>query len=94
MPLLDHFHPPLKKRRHWESFHHAWASGLAGHRNQHILPRRYIAEPHVKLGVEIEADVATFEEEEEVAVPSTGGAVYAPPKPPLTLAVDFASIDV
>jgi len=24
MPLLDHFHPPLAPRRHWESFHVDW----------------------------------------------------------------------
>jgi hypothetical protein len=24
MPLLDHFHPPLAPRRHWESFHVNW----------------------------------------------------------------------
>ena len=29
MPVLDHFHPPLSQRRHWESFHSAWATALA-----------------------------------------------------------------
>lgn len=29
MPLLDHFHPPLHPRHHWESFHSNWATRLA-----------------------------------------------------------------
>ena len=28
MPLRDHFHPPLKSRRHWEGFHSAWANTI------------------------------------------------------------------
>lgn len=94
MPLLDHFHAPLKKHRHWESFHHAWATALATHLNRAVLPRQYVAEPHVKLGVEIESDVGTFEDEQGAGVPPNGDAVYAPPEPPLTLAVDFAGIDI
>ncbi len=59
MPLQDHFHPPLKNRRHWTSFHHAWATYIASALNQN-LPEGYFAEPNVKFGIEI--DVATFEE--------------------------------
>ena len=29
MALLDHFHPPLSQRRHWDSFHGAWAEAIA-----------------------------------------------------------------
>jgi hypothetical protein len=29
MPLLDHFRPPLSQRRHWDSFHGAWAEAIA-----------------------------------------------------------------
>ncbi len=29
MPLLDHFHPPMAPRRHWESFHVNWAGAIA-----------------------------------------------------------------
>jgi hypothetical protein len=34
MPLLDHFHPPLSKQRHWDSFHGAWAEAIAWHLNE------------------------------------------------------------
>ena len=32
MPLLDHFHPPLSERRHWEAFHSRWAGAIADRR--------------------------------------------------------------
>jgi hypothetical protein len=59
MPLLDHFHPPLKLLRHWHAFHNAWATFIASDLN-HRLPSRYFAEANVQFGIEI--DVATFEE--------------------------------
>lgn len=59
MPLLDHFHPPLKGHRHWHSFHNAWATSLAAALNQR-LPEGYFAEPNVMFGIEIE--VAALEE--------------------------------
>ena len=34
MPLLDHFHPPLKGQRHWESFHGRWAASMADFLNR------------------------------------------------------------
>src|SRR5947199_25734 len=70
MPLRDHFHPPLSDRRHWEGFHAQWAAILVQHLARR-LPPRYYAEPHVHLSVEVEADVATFEEE-AAAAPTTG----------------------
>ncbi|HEX8199253.1 MAG TPA: hypothetical protein VF590_02110, partial [Isosphaeraceae bacterium] len=62
MPLLDHFHPPLSQRRHWENLHSAWASAIRQQLND-ILPPRYFAEVNVRLGSRVEIDVATFEEE-------------------------------
>lgn len=59
MPLLDHFHPPLLGRRHWEGFHGWWAAALAGSLNEHLLPAEYFAEFQVTLGAQIEVDVAT-----------------------------------
>lgn len=59
MVLLDHFRPPLNARRHWHSFHNAWATYIAADLNQ-SLPDGYFAEPNVQFGIEI--DVATFEE--------------------------------
>ena len=62
MPLLDHFHPPLSGRRQWESFHSAWAEALALQLNRDLLPPRFFAEVHVKVGSRVEIDVGTFEE--------------------------------
>jgi hypothetical protein len=62
MGLLDHFRPPLGRARHWEGFHSLWAGAMVRQLNLSALPPNYVAEPTVKLGVEIEADVAdTFE---------------------------------
>jgi hypothetical protein len=58
MPLLDHFHPPLHPRRHWENFHGQWASCLAAQLNQGLLPPDHYAEMQVTLG-RVEVDVAT-----------------------------------
>jgi hypothetical protein len=63
MPLLDHFHPPLRDARHWQSFHSAWATAITGDLNRR-LPANYHAEPHAHFGVEI--DVATMEKPELV----------------------------
>lgn len=59
MTLLDHFRSPLSDRRHWHSFHNAWATYLAEDLNQR-LPQGYFAESNVQFGIEI--DVAAFEE--------------------------------
>ncbi len=59
MPLRDHFHPPLSKFASWEGFHGGWPMVIV----QHIvkkLPNRYVAEPRVHLGSQIEVDVATL----------------------------------
>src|SRR5579864_7885975 len=85
MPLLDHFHPPLHGPRRWEGFHHAWATVIAQHLNQGILPADYYAEPEISLGPEL-----------EVAGPSRGGtgtATYSPPRPLIATKVDFARLD-
>jgi hypothetical protein len=78
MPLLDHFHPPLKVRRHWTSFHHGWAVSIAASLNER-LPPGYYAEPHVQFDIEI--DVATFEE----AGAAGGDSAWSPSAPTQTL---------
>ncbi|HEX8203254.1 MAG TPA: DUF4058 family protein, partial [Isosphaeraceae bacterium] len=67
MPLLDHFHPPLEGRRHWESFHGMWAARIADSLNLTLLPPGYFAEIQVHVGRRIEVDIATFEEERSVS---------------------------
>lgn len=61
MPLLDHFHPPLSERRHWEAFHARWASAISDALNR-TLPEDYFAEPQVHVGPRVEVDVATLDE--------------------------------
>src|SRR5438874_3434003 len=96
MPLLDHFHPPLRSTRHWESFHARWAVALADMLNLNLLPKDYIAEVHVHVGGRVEVDVGTFEEERAGDGASTGtamavavAATWAPPAPPLQLPALF-----
>ena len=102
MPLRDHFRPPLDDLRHWEGFHATWPVmivALLGRK----LPRRYFAEPTIHTGSTAEIDVATFETEDEgaVAVGSGNGneggvatAVWAPPRPTLTVVTDLPAQDV
>jgi hypothetical protein len=93
MPLLDHFHPPLSARRHWQAFHSAWASSIVRYLNEGVLPPRYFAEPTVEIAGPVEIDVATLR---DWGGPSDGGAataVWAPPRPDLDCAVDWAGIE-
>jgi hypothetical protein len=96
MPLLDHFHPPLYGKRHWESFHAAWASYLAEDLNRR-LPEGYFAEefPHAGAAI-VEIDVGTFEDSVRAAE-ADGNAtatlppkVWAPPKAAFTIPAVFA----
>lgn len=83
MPLLDHFHPPLEGRRHWESFHAQWASCIASFLNA-CLPGDYFAEPQVHAWPRVEVDVGTLREPSRV----TGGNGVA------TLAPALATLSV
>lgn len=84
MPLLEHFHKPLKGRYPWESFHTDWAVEIQRLLNR-TLPRRFIAHVQVHLGRQVEADVAEFDErfpQEHNGNPDGHGvavATYAPP---------------
>lgn len=96
MPLLDHFHPPLRGHRHWEGFHHGWAANIAQHLNREVLPSNYFAESEISLGPTLEIDIANFESNggHEAAGSTAVAAVWAPPKPLLSFPVDFARLDV
>src|SRR3712207_5449792 len=97
MPLRDHFHPPVGTRRHWQGFHSAWTNAMVRQLSQR-LPPRYVAEPQIHLGAHVEADVANFEELLTPTAEGTGDgvatAVWAPPRPTHTVAVDFRSNDL
>jgi hypothetical protein len=62
MPLLDHFHPPLHPRRHWESFPSNWATRLADALNDRWLPPEFLAEETTHAGGHLEIDVATYQQ--------------------------------
>jgi len=85
MPLRDHFHPPLHPRRHWHSFHHAWATCIAFDLNRQ-LPAGYFAEPNVQFGIEI--DVATYE---EAGASRPAEAGWQPPGPALTAPISLVT---
>lgn len=90
MPLLDHFHPPLSQRRHWESFHAAWASAMADSLNEGLLPDGYFAEELITVGGRAEIDVSTWEEEH--VAPRNGPVatqVWTAPPPTSTMAAVF-----
>ena len=63
MPLLDHFHAPLDKRFHWESFHSNWATRLADGIAA-VLPPEFQVEEHCHVGPNLEIDVASFQSDE------------------------------
>jgi hypothetical protein len=94
MPLLDHFRPPLSLRRHWDSFHGAWAEAVALQLNQGLLPESYCAEARVKISGRVEIDVATFEENGKDQSSAGGVVVWAPPRPAAAVPLDFGDLDV
>lgn len=76
MPLLDHFHPPLYPRHHWESFHSNWATRIADALTAD-LPPEYQVEEHHHGGLNLEIDVAAYEREQGIAPPTRNGAAEA-----------------
>jgi hypothetical protein len=94
MPLLDHFRLPLSRRRHWDSFHGAWAEAMATNLNQ-SLPQQFVAEARLQLGKLLEVDVGTFKEDGVAERPESGGvALWAPPKPAATAVLEFQDPDI
>ena len=98
MPLHDHFRPPMEFE-HWESFHSAWANTIVRHLNSDLLPSRYRALPHTRMGSQVESDVITFEKSATgVAAEAAGNgvatAVWAPPQPARTFAAGFRAQDL
>src|SRR5947209_2973110 len=97
MPLLDHFHPPISVDWPWESFHSDWASSIARGLNRGVLPKQFLALPRVYFGGRIEIDVATIESGDAAHAPEQGGvvtALWAPPRPAVETAVEFADLPV
>lgn len=94
MPLLDHFHAPLHPLHSWESFHAMWAGVLLEALNHVLPPHRYLAEMQVRIGTQIEADIAEFELASGDGVNGDGAGglavqTYAPPVAAATIPVVF-----
>jgi hypothetical protein len=49
MPLRDHFHPPLSKKKSWEGFHGQWPAMIVMALGRK-LPQGYDHEPRAHLG--------------------------------------------
>jgi hypothetical protein len=94
MPLLDHFHPPLSLRRHWENLHSAWANALRDQLNDDLLPPNYFAEVQITHGSRAEIDVATFEGNAGSTAGEGGVAVWAPPRAPFSATLQFTHPDL
>jgi hypothetical protein len=62
MPLLDHFHAPVIKRRSWEGFHGLWAAAMVETLNRDVLGDDYYADMQVHVGSQVEVDIATLTE--------------------------------
>jgi hypothetical protein len=62
VPLLDHFHSPLREERHWEGFYSRWANAIVDALNDYLLPPGYYAEAHIHLGSNVEIDGAAFQQ--------------------------------
>jgi len=85
MPLLDHFHPPLRNQFPWDAFHSTWATRLADALNDRWLSPEFIAAEHTHAGGGLEIDVATFERPSGRPVLLTNGSPVAT-VPPATWA--------
>src|SRR5690242_3858410 len=97
MPLLDHFHPPLRDHFPWESVHSGWATHLAETLNEQWLPPEFVAAEHTHGGLNAEIDVATYERSAGMPAALPNGPatatlpprVWAPPDPMRTMPAVF-----
>jgi hypothetical protein len=80
MPLLDHFHPPLSDRRHWESIHAFWIVQMASQLNLSNLPEGYFAETRLSVRGLFDLD------------DGSSAKPHLPP-PSSTFSIDFAQLD-
>src|SRR5947209_15977402 len=100
MPLRDHFRPPLDDETQWEGFHGGWPMMIVAQLSL-VLPRRYVAAPRVHSGAAVEIDVATYEKDAPApgALSESQGnggittAIWAPPRPTLSVTTDLPDLD-
>jgi hypothetical protein len=79
MPLMDHFHDPLKSRLPYATLHSGWGTYLASDLIDNWLPAPYLAVEHANHGA-VEIDVATYETGDPHAGLSGNGGVATLPK--------------
>jgi len=77
MPLLDHFHEPVKDLLRWESLHSAWATYLASALNERWLSRQFLATEHIHVGPRVEIDVSVHERPTASVPPDSGNGPIA-----------------
>ncbi|MCU0873104.1 MAG: DUF4058 family protein [Pirellulaceae bacterium] len=99
MPLRDHFHPPLSDIASWEEVHGQWPAVIVQQLGK-VLPPQYTAGPRVRLGSEVEIDVATFDTQPTAGTfgsPSDEDAAvataWAPAKPTLAVETQLSDFD-
>jgi len=98
MPLRDHFHSPLNDLTSWEGFHGGWPMVIVQQLGR-TLPDRYVAEPRVHLGAQVEVDIAGFDRPAEYISGRLGGDAgfastsWAPAAPTLAVETELADQD-
>lgn len=70
MPLLDHFHGEVELDFPWPTLAQAWAVSLMSWLNRTLSRDDYLALTNVRLGTQVEADVAEYRREELAELPS------------------------
>lgn len=90
MPLRDHFRPPVDLKSSWQELHGGWPMVICQHLKGK-LPAGFTAGPLVRLGSEMEVDIAAFDREEtgySTSVSGSNGGVALAEWAPATLAVE------
>jgi hypothetical protein len=105
MPLLDHFHNPIKDYCPWHSFQAMWCGKVVERLNETSLADdRFTAQSERHIDSTVEIDVATLERADHDAQSAgrngagggvaTAAEVYSPPAAVLTADVEFSADDV
>lgn len=94
MPLRDHFQSD-STFLNWEALHGGWPMIIA-QRLSALLPKEFVAQPHVRISAVMEIEVGTLERESAYSstgsVDNGGGAAvatWAPPKPAVLLETEL-----
>ena len=64
MPLLDHFHGEVEQEFPWSTLAQAWAVSLMSWLNQTLPRDDFHALTNIRMGTQVEADVAEFRRDE------------------------------